>query len=259
MTAGEVGRAAVGQVVAGHRGDDHEPQPHRRGRLGHAAPARRGRAARAGRAVTTLQKRQPRVQRLPGDHEGGRAARPAAADVGAGGLLADRDELGRAHQRLRLDEAARERVLGRHPARQAPALAELGQLVAARRPPARGPRRAPRRSAARRAARRARGPPRGRPRPPPGTARRAPSSTRNARSPTMAVTVANRRGGTLADRGPVRPNDPGAARLRAAGDRALRRGAAAAVVGRRPRRRPVPRLPQQPPRRSSTCASPPTT
>ena len=188
----------------------------------------------------------------PGDHEGGRPARPAAADVGAGGLLADRDQVGRAHQGLRLHEAARERVLGRDPAGQAPAGAELGQLVRcdvhrlqglggalADQPPAE--------QHVGHVTGRARGG---------DLVRGRPAGHLVDPERALADHVPT---GTLADRGPVRPNDPGAARLRAAGHRAVRRERCCS------RRRLTSASPTSSAcstttgARSSTCASRPTT
>ena len=190
------------------------------GRPGRAAGGDVAEAAAAGAGVA-------------GDHEGGRAARPALADVRAGGLLADRDQLGGAHERLRADEAARERVLRDDPARQAAAVAELRELgrrgrheverldraVADQRaPPSRtsGTKPSARAAATSRAG-------------------RASGDLLNPESALCdhAVTVADRYAPW--PNGPLRSNHPRGARLRAPGHRALRRDAPAALVGGRAR------------------------
>ena len=127
-----------------------------------AASATRARLVGVGRAERPrggdVAEAAPARAAAAGDHEGGRAPRPALADVRAGRLLADRHEIGRAHQGLGADEAARERVLGGDPARQAAAPRRAGPARRRDVDQLEGARAARRRRAGRRSGRRARGP-----------------------------------------------------------------------------------------------------
>ena len=93
---GEMSRAAVGQVVAIDRGDDHVVQAQARDRLGDSARLvgiERTHFAMRDRAVGTIARAHVAHQ-----HEGGRAMREAFADIRAARFLADRmqPQLGRA-------------------------------------------------------------------------------------------------------------------------------------------------------------------
>ena len=92
---GEMGRAAVGQVVAVDRGDHHVLQPHLRHRL---ADARRfGGIERPGLAGGDVAEGAGPGADLAHDHHGRVRLLPALADVGAAGLLADGDQAVLAH------------------------------------------------------------------------------------------------------------------------------------------------------------------
>ena len=86
--AGEMLRSAVGQVVAGHAGNHHMPQPQPPGRLGNAPRLvrfRRRRAAVLDRAEPTT----PRAD-LAENHEGGRLLGVTLHAIRTAGLVADR-------------------------------------------------------------------------------------------------------------------------------------------------------------------------
>src|SRR4051812_13025441 len=104
-------RAVVGQVVAVHGGDDRVAQPHLRDRAGDAQRLERvvpGRLARLDVAEAAASR-----ARVAEDHERGRAALPALADVRARGLLAYRVQVLGADQvgQLAVAWAARRRDL----------------------------------------------------------------------------------------------------------------------------------------------------
>ena len=86
--ADEGAGAVVGQVVAVDARDDGVAQPHPRDAARHA----RGLERVVPRRLAGLDVAEAAAARagVAEDHEGGRAAIPAVADVGAGGLLADR-------------------------------------------------------------------------------------------------------------------------------------------------------------------------
>ena len=107
MVCGEMLRPAVGEVVAVDRGDDDVSR----------APARRPPRATFSGSAGSSALRQPGRHVAEGagaragvahDHHGGVALRPALADVGAGRLLAHRDEPVLAQDRAASRRTARE-------------------------------------------------------------------------------------------------------------------------------------------------------
>ena len=116
--AAEVVGAAVGQVVARHRGDDDVPQAQPMGRLGDAgrfvvfevvgpALGDRAEAARPGADVAE-------------DHEGGGAAGVTLGPIGTAGVLADRLQAQLAQQLLGEEIPISARQLALQPRRQTP-------------------------------------------------------------------------------------------------------------------------------------------
>ena len=105
---GEQPGAAVVQVVAGHPGDDREPQAHAADGVGD--PARLVGVVALGLARVDLAERAGPGAVVPADQEGGLPGLPALVDVGAAGLLAHRVQLLVADQAL---ELAVVRALGR--------------------------------------------------------------------------------------------------------------------------------------------------
>ena len=96
MTAAKCAGAAVGQVVAVHRGDDDVLQPEPGHGVGDAE--RFVGVERAGQAGAHVAEAQARVQVSPMIIMVAWRCAPALADVGAGGFLADRDQAVLAHQ-----------------------------------------------------------------------------------------------------------------------------------------------------------------
>ena len=123
IVSAKAARSAVGEVVAGHGGDDRVGEPHPGDRLGDAvrlARIERERAARVDQAEAASSRAALAV-----DHERRGAVGPALEDVRAAGLLADRDEVELAHRRAEPEVApARSRASTRSPlglaARDAP-------------------------------------------------------------------------------------------------------------------------------------------
>ena len=115
--AGERLGAAVGQVVAVHRGDDHVLQSHPVHRLGQSYRLERveGRRSAVGdRAVGAV----PGAD-VAQDHESGGLVLPAFADVGTAGLLADGMEVELAHHGLEVRVVRASRGLDLEPGRLA--------------------------------------------------------------------------------------------------------------------------------------------
>ncbi len=103
----EVFRAAVGQVVPVHGGDDHVAEAERRDRT--ADPDRLVVVERPRVPGRDVAERARAGAGVAHDHHGGVTLRPALADVRAGSLLADGDKALLAHQapRLLVSRAAR--------------------------------------------------------------------------------------------------------------------------------------------------------
>ena len=99
MVCGEMGCAAIGEIVAVDRGHDD------------MVPARASRRLRHMRRLVRIERaRQPGLDIaeragaracVAHDHEGGVLLVPALADIGAAGLLADRVQAVLAHDRVR--------------------------------------------------------------------------------------------------------------------------------------------------------------
>ena len=110
---GELGGAAVGQVVAGDRGDDGEAQAHALDGLGHPLGLHRVGGQRVP-GVHQAEAARPGAA-LAVDHEGGGAVGPALRQVRAARLLAHRDEVEVAHRLADRDDVVGEPQRCPHP------------------------------------------------------------------------------------------------------------------------------------------------
>ena len=97
---GDVGRTAIVQIIAIHAGDHHMPQAQFPDRRRHAP--RLEHVERIGPAGGDIAERTAAGTDLAHDHHRGVPFRPAFADIGAGRLLADGDQVMIAHQPARL-------------------------------------------------------------------------------------------------------------------------------------------------------------
>jgi hypothetical protein len=100
-------RAAVGEIVAVDRGNDHMGEPELEGRL--RDMFRLGGVERAGHAGLDVAERASPRAGVPHDHEGSVLLVPALADIRAAGLLAHRDKAVLFHDSAGVGIAARVR------------------------------------------------------------------------------------------------------------------------------------------------------
>ncbi len=117
MTCGEMLGAAVSEVVAVDRGDDDMLQAQLCDRFGDIL--RLVRIERAGHAGLHVAEGAGARARVAHDHEGRVLLLPALADIGAAGLLADRDETVFLHDAMRLGPFGRAGRLDADPVRLA--------------------------------------------------------------------------------------------------------------------------------------------